>query len=119
MAVCIQLPVEADNPRHHRSQDITDLVQVATVEGRLQKLESEGRVAQTIIDADWHSAITRPPEIALRGAYQQQRAGYDEFNNRLVSLTGTGPETHVDVFGSGFLASDDGQILTNHHVAEP
>jgi serine protease Do len=36
-----------------------------------------------------------------------------------VSLTGIGPEVHLDVFGTGFLASDDGQILTNHHVAEP
>jgi S1-C subfamily serine protease len=43
----------------------------------------------------------------------------DNSNNPLVSLTGTGPEVHLDVFGTGFLASDDGQILTNHHVAEP
>ena len=43
----------------------------------------------------------------------------DESKNPLVSLTGAGPEVHIDVFGTGFLASDDGQILTNHHVAEP
>jgi S1-C subfamily serine protease len=43
----------------------------------------------------------------------------DKSNNPLVSLTGIGPEVHLDVFGTGFLASDDGQILTNHHVAEP
>jgi serine protease Do len=43
----------------------------------------------------------------------------DENKNPLVSLTGAGPEVHVDVFGTGFLASGDGQILTNHHVAEP
>jgi S1-C subfamily serine protease len=43
----------------------------------------------------------------------------DEHNNPLVSLTGSGPEVHLDVFGTGFLASDAGRILTNHHVAEP
>src|SRR5207249_4257685 len=43
----------------------------------------------------------------------------DEHNNPLLSLTGTGPEVHLDVFGTGFLASPSGQILTNHHVAEP
>jgi S1-C subfamily serine protease len=43
----------------------------------------------------------------------------DKSDNPLVSLTGIGPEVHLDVFGTGFLASDDGQILTNHHVAEP
>ena len=43
----------------------------------------------------------------------------DEHNNPLLSLTGTGPEVHLDVFGTGFLASASGQILTNHHVAEP
>jgi serine protease Do len=43
----------------------------------------------------------------------------DEHNNPLLSLTGNGPEVHLDVFGTGFLASAGGQILTNHHVAEP
>lgn len=43
----------------------------------------------------------------------------DEHNNPLLSLNGNGPEVHLDVFGTGFLASASGQILTNHHVAEP
>jgi hypothetical protein len=43
----------------------------------------------------------------------------DEHNNLLLSLTGSGPEVILDVFGTGFLASASGQILTNHHVAEP
>jgi hypothetical protein len=43
----------------------------------------------------------------------------DEHDNPLVSLTGDGPEVHLDVFGTGFLASASGQILTNHHVVEP
>ena len=43
----------------------------------------------------------------------------DEHNNPLLSLTGTGPEVRLDVCGIGFLASNNGQILTNHHVAEP
>jgi S1-C subfamily serine protease len=43
----------------------------------------------------------------------------DEHNNALLSLTGNGPEVHLDVFGTGFLVSGTGQILTNHHVAEP
>jgi len=43
----------------------------------------------------------------------------DEHSNPLLSLTGNGPEVHLDVFGTGFLASAGGQIFTNHHVAEP
>jgi S1-C subfamily serine protease len=43
----------------------------------------------------------------------------DEHNNPLVSLTGNGPEVRLDAFGTGFLVSEHGQILTNHHVAEP
>jgi serine protease Do len=43
----------------------------------------------------------------------------DDHNNPLVSLTGNGPEVRLDIFGTGFLVSDTGRILTNHHVAEP
>ena len=104
--------------------------QVATVEGRLQKLESEGEVAHTIIDADERSVCLIHVVIAFRDHDTGLNLHYaaltstgepetDKSNNPLVSLTGIGPEVHVDVFGTGFLASDDGQILTNHHVAEP
>jgi DNA-binding response OmpR family regulator/S1-C subfamily serine protease len=104
--------------------------QVATVEGRLQKLESEGRVGQTIIDADEPSVCLIHVVLAFRDRDTGLKLHYaaltstgepatDNANNPLMSLTGTGPEVHLDVFGTGFLASDDGQILTNHHVAEP
>ena len=38
---------------------------------------------------------------------------------RSFAVTGDGPEVHLDVFGTGFLVSDKGHILTNHHVAVP
>ena len=103
---------------------------VTTVEGRLRKLETEGRVAHTIIDADEPSVCLIHVVLAFRDHDSGLKLHYaaltstgepetDKSNNPLLSLTGTGPEVHVDVFGTGFLASDDGQILTNHHVAEP
>jgi S1-C subfamily serine protease len=36
-----------------------------------------------------------------------------------VQLGGIGPEVRMDAFGTGFLASADGRIVTNHHVVEP
>jgi DNA-binding response OmpR family regulator/S1-C subfamily serine protease len=103
---------------------------VATVEGRLRKLETEGKVAHTIIDADEASVCLIHVVLAFRDHDTGLKLHYaaltssgepetDKSNNPLLSLTGTGPEAHIDVFGTGFLASDDGQILTNHHVAEP
>jgi DNA-binding response OmpR family regulator/S1-C subfamily serine protease len=104
--------------------------QLAAVEGRLEKLETEGKAAQTIIQSYEPSVCLIHVVLGFRDHTTGLRLHYaevtsngepttDEHNNPLVSLTGTGPEVHLDIFGTGFLASANGQILTNHHVAEP
>jgi DNA-binding response OmpR family regulator/S1-C subfamily serine protease len=104
--------------------------QLAAVESRLQKLETEGKVAQTIIQSYEPSVCLIHVVLAFREHTTGLRLHYagmtnsgepttDEHNNPLLSLTGSGPEVHLDVFGTGFLVSASGQILTNHHVAEP
>ena len=104
--------------------------QLTAVESRLQRLETEGKVAQTIIQSYEPSVCLIHVVLAFRDHTTGLRLHYagmtssgepmvDEHNNPLLSLTGNGPEVHLDVFGTGFLASASGQILTNHHVAEP
>jgi DNA-binding response OmpR family regulator/S1-C subfamily serine protease len=104
--------------------------QLAAVENRLQKLETEGKVAQTIIQSYEPSVCLIHVVLAFREHTTGLRLHYagmtnsgepttDEHNNPLLSLSGSGPEVHLDVFGTGFLVSASGQILTNHHVAEP
>jgi len=104
--------------------------QLTAVEGRLQKLETEGKFAQAIIQSYEPSVCLIHVMLAFRDRTTGLRLRYagmtasgepttDEHNNPLVSVTGNGPELHLDAFGTGFLASASGQILTNHHVAEP
>ena len=104
--------------------------QLTAVETRLHKLESEGKVAQTIIQSYEPSVCLIHIVLAFREHTSGLRLHYaemtssgvpktDEHDNPLLSLTGSGPEVHLDAFGTGFLASITGQILTNHHVAEP
>jgi DNA-binding response OmpR family regulator/S1-C subfamily serine protease len=104
--------------------------QLAAVEGRLQKLETEGRVAQTIIQSYEPSVCLIHVVLAFRehttgltlhyvGVTSSGEPTTDEHHNPVLSLTGSGPEVHLDAFGTGFLVSASGQILTNHHVAEP
>ena len=104
--------------------------QLTAVESRLQKLETEGKVAQTIIRSYEPSVCLIHVVLGFRdhttgltlhyaGVTSTGEPTADEHNNPLVSLTGSGPEVHLDAFGTGFLVSKSGQILTNHHVAEP
>jgi DNA-binding response OmpR family regulator/S1-C subfamily serine protease len=104
--------------------------QLAAVDSRLQKLETEGKAAQTIIQSYEPSVCLIHVVLAFRehttglklhyaGMTSSGEPTTDEHNNPLLSITGSGPEVHLDVFGTGFLVSAGGQILTNHHVAEP
>lgn len=104
--------------------------QLNAVETRLQKLETEGKVAQTIIQSYEPSVCLLHVVVAFRDHTTGLNLRYagltsagepmtDDQNNPLLSLTGMGPEVHLDAFGTGFLASATGQILTNHHVVEP
>jgi len=104
--------------------------QITEAESRLQKLENEVRFAQTVIQSYEPSVCLIHVLVALRDPASGLRLHFvglksngepvtDEHNNLLLSLTGPGPEVHVDAFGTGFLASASGEILTNHHVVEP
>ena len=104
--------------------------QLAAVESRLQKIETDGKFAERIIQAYEPSVCLIHVVLGFREHTTGLRLRYagmtstgepetDEHNNPLVCLTGNGPEVHLDVFGTGFLVSDTGRILTNHHVAEP
>jgi len=103
--------------------------QLQETQTRLSRLENEGRVAETIVH-------TYGPSICLLHVVMQFRdndsgklirivtdaAGKPEVDDKgMVSLDteGEGPLLQVDVFGTGFLVSRDGRLLTNHHVAEP
>jgi DNA-binding response OmpR family regulator/S1-C subfamily serine protease len=113
------------------SQNISVLQsQLSTVEERLLRLEAGGKIAQTIIQTYEPSVCLIHVVVAFRERSTGLRLRYeevtstgepatDEHSNPLAGVTGRGPEVHVDVLGTGFLVSDKGQILTNHHVAEP
>jgi S1-C subfamily serine protease len=103
--------------------------QLQETQNRLSRLENEGRIAETIVH-------TYGPSICLLHVVIQFRdndsgkliristdaTGKPDVDDKgMVSLDteGTGPLLQLDVFGTGFLISHDGRLLTNHHVAEP
>jgi len=104
--------------------------QLSAVENRLHKIEAEGTFAEEIIRSYESSVCLIHVVVAFRDNATGLRLRYagltssgqptvDEHNNPLLSLTGTAPEVSLDAFGTGFLVSDRGEILTNHHVAQP
>jgi S1-C subfamily serine protease len=98
-------------------------------QNRLNRLENEGRVAQTIVHTYGPSVCLLHVVVEFRDKdsgrairISADASGKPRVDDKgMVSLEtdGTGPPLQIDVFGTGFLVAHDGRVLTNHHVAEP
>ena len=104
--------------------------QLRTSNDRLQRLETESTVAQDVIRSYSASVCLlhvvvgfrdKGSGLILRYATMNPSASAleDTSGQAKVQLGGIGPEVRMDAFGTGFLASADGRIVTNHHVVEP
>ena len=103
--------------------------QLEETQNRLNRLENEGRVAETIVHRFGPSVCLLHVVVEFRDKDSGQlilissdAAGKPLVDDKgMVSLEtdGTGPPLQVDAFGTGFLVAHDGRLLTNHHVAEP
>jgi S1-C subfamily serine protease/DNA-binding response OmpR family regulator len=103
--------------------------QLQETENRLNRLETEGRVAETIVHTYGPSICLLHVVVQFRDhdsgqliRFSADANGKPQVDNKgMVSLEteGNGPPLEVDVFGTGFLVARDGRLLTNHHVAEP
>lgn len=104
--------------------------QLTDTNAHLQRIESEAKVAQTIISNYSPSVCLLHVVVAFRHQQSGKRLRFaglnpqgepltDSEGNPAFDLDGNGPEVRADFFGTGFLVSADGRILTNRHVAEP
>jgi S1-C subfamily serine protease len=103
--------------------------QLQEAQNRLNHLETEGRVAETIVRTYGPSVCLLHVVVEFRDKDSEKliriatdAAGRPQVDDKgMVSLDpdGTGPPLQLDVFGTGFLVARDGRLLTNHHVAEP
>ena len=103
--------------------------QLADTQKRLKMLESEGKVAETVVRQYGPSVCLlhvvvefldketgKPIQIAV-DALGKPRV--DDKGMVQLDEGGPGPHLQIDIFGTGFLVAKDGRLLTNHHVAEP
>jgi len=103
--------------------------QLERTQNRLDRLENEDRIAETIVHTYGPSVCLLHVVVGFRDKDSGQliRIAADATGNArvdhkgMVSLDtdGTGPPLQLDFFGTGFLIASDGRLLTNHHVAEP
>jgi S1-C subfamily serine protease len=103
--------------------------QLQETQNRLDRLENEGRVAETIVHTSGPSVCLLHVVVEFRDKDSGQliRISTDATGKPLVDdkgmvsleAEGTGPPLQLDVFGTGFLVARDGRLLTNHHVVEP
>jgi S1-C subfamily serine protease/DNA-binding NarL/FixJ family response regulator len=103
--------------------------QLSDTQSRLKALETEGKVAETVVHNYSPSVCLlhvvvefldkqsgKPIQIAVDGL---GKPIVDDAGMVQLDSGGPGPHLQIDVFGTGFLVRKDGRIVTNHHVAEP
>jgi S1-C subfamily serine protease len=103
--------------------------QLLDTQSRLNRLESEGKFAETIVRSYGSSVclLHVVVEFLDRGTGNSiliavdplGKPILDDKGNVQLDISGNGPHLQLDVFGTGFLVRRDGRLLTNHHVAEP
>ncbi|HEX4381174.1 MAG TPA: trypsin-like peptidase domain-containing protein [Candidatus Acidoferrum sp.] len=103
--------------------------QLTDTQTRLKLLETEGKVAETVVHTYSPSVCLlhvvvefldkqsgKPIQIAVDGL---GKPIVDDQGMVQLDSGGQGPHLQIDVFGTGFLVRKDGRVVTNHHVAEP
>jgi S1-C subfamily serine protease len=103
--------------------------QLQDTQSRLNRLENEGRVAETIVHNFGPSVCLLHVVVEFREKDSGQlirismdgtgKPRIDSKGMVALELDGTGPPLQEDFFGTGFLVAGDGRLLTNHHVVEP
>lgn len=104
--------------------------QLEETQKHLSHIDDEGRMARGIIAKYSASVCLLHVVVAFRDHFSGRRLRVDVAKTAEaqkadpkaepeLTLEGSGPEVRLDFFGTGFLASADGGIITNHHVAQP
>ena len=103
--------------------------QLADTQHRLKLLESEGKIAETVVHDFGPSVCLLHVVIEFldKQSGHSIQVAVDAGGKPLVDDKGmvqladggAGPHLQIDVFGTGFLVERDGKIITNHHVVEP
>jgi S1-C subfamily serine protease len=103
--------------------------QLQETQHRLSRLENEGHVAETIVHTYGPSVCLVHVVVQFRDIDSGQvirisadasgKSRVDKKGMMSLETDGTGPPLQLDAFGTGFLVTGDGRLLTNHHVAEP